>query len=818
MNTLQGLIERFDDHGSRTALVYRGSFRRTTLTYDELRTKVLKTCSYLDSQGVHEGDKALIWCYNRPEWGVVFLACAVKGVTAVPVDILADQGFVERVNDQVDATHLFKTRYKPRPDVDAPITHLEDLFDAINDYEATSSLPGLSPDDAVEIAYTSGTTGTPKGVVLTHENIASNLESTASFMPDDGDKRFLSVLPLSHLFEQNPGFLFPLFHGASIVHMRAMKPSSIRAALREEPVTNAMVVPRLLASLRDAVTKRLRDNGLLGVFRYAQRLAEGLPLWARRFLFAPVRSKLGRSIEHFTSGGAPLDEDLEAFWESIGIPIQQGYGLTECSPVVAANPLDSRVAGSVGKPIHGVDVRVDDEEILVRGDNVFKSYYDDEDATEEAFDGDWFKTGDVGEIREEYLFLNGRKKDVIVTSAGMNVYPEDVEAVLDDQPGVKHACVFGRGNGDETVFAAIIPENRGDFDARTAVREANKELNSAQQIRDHAVWPHEDFPRTTTKKVKKGEVARLIETQNADDKAVSSDESKLHRLIADVCDVSEDVITDEATLTTDLGLDSVARIELVSYIEQEYNVDFDESRVDQDTTVEELEEHIEDEERRGSRDIDAFRDWTINPVVERLRSWGSAAVLFLMNWFFTLHVHDEDRVTGLDEPVVFVANHTGYADTPAVMKSLSRSVRDKTLTAMHTEYFEDDNGSFASWRARLLYYAALFFGAVPFPRTRRFTRNMEVLGGLLDKDYNVLFFPEGEHVEDRIGTFHDGIGFIALYLDVTIIPVKIRGTKRILRERDPSRDVHVRFGEPRRFKDGSVEDVAEDIRRHVQDL
>ena len=308
-------------------------------------------------------------------------------------------------------------------------------------------------------------TGNPKGVILSHKNLVANLTQINRQIPIiTPEFTFLSLLPLSHMFEQMGGFFTPLYRGAAVVYLRTLKPSAIMACLGEEDIYAIMSVPRLMQLLKTTIERELEEKHLSGLFRSMMRLATRFPKGIRRILFFPVQSKFGRNFTVFVSGGAPLDPGGFNFWSSMGFTVLEGYGLTETSPVLCVNTMERQVAGAVGPPLPGVEVKIEGKEVLARGDNVFPGYYENEQASRDAFTKDgWFRTGDLGEIGPDgWLVIKGREKELIVTGSGVNVYPDELEAVLNKIAGVKESCVIGieRGGGEE-VHAVLLLDGSG---------------------------------------------------------------------------------------------------------------------------------------------------------------------------------------------------------------------------------------------------------------------------------------------------------------------------------------------------------------------
>jgi long-chain acyl-CoA synthetase len=350
--------------------------------------------------------------------------------------------------------------------------------------------------------------------MLSHDNILSELKAVDFFLPPKPTYCMLSLLPLSHMFEQIAELFYALNMGARIIYVDSLTPTVIFRAMREGRVTAIPVVPQVLGLFMSGIEREVKKQGKWASWERAHRLAPYLPIWARRRLFRNVYERVGHTLEFFVCGGAHLDVKLAQRWENLGIKVVTGYGLTEASPIVTANTLQRRNLKSVGRAIPCNEVRIaPDGEVLVRGANITRGYWRNEAATRDAFEDGWYKTGDLGYLdRDGYLYLKGRKKNMIVLSNGMNVYPEDIESTLLEEAGLTDAVVFGRERvGDVELHAILLLEEGAD--ASAIVRRANKRLAAHQRLKGHVVWPEKDFPRTLTLKAKRNEMMRMLDEQ-----------------------------------------------------------------------------------------------------------------------------------------------------------------------------------------------------------------------------------------------------------------------------------------------------------------
>ncbi|HBG05078.1 MAG: AMP-binding protein [Geobacteraceae bacterium GWC2_58_44] len=825
MKTLAELFETFQPRGNKTAFVNRTGVRRFVVSYGELADLSLKMANLLAQKGVLPGDRVLIWGPNSSWWAVAYWGIIMRGAVAVPVDFMSERGRAESIRNLTRSKVVIQSRFKlDRIAADSSML-LEELPYLLEEVQPIGETARPVPDDMAQLIYTSGTTGNPKGVILTHRNLIANMTQINRQVPIiTPDFTFLSLLPLSHMFEQMGGFFLPLYRGAAVVYPRTLKPSAIMDALSEEEIYVIMSVPRLMQLLKTTIERELAEKHLDGVFRRLARSAAGLSRDTRRLLFFPVQRKFGGNFTVFVSGGAPLAPEVFNFWDGMGFIVLEGYGLTECSPVLCVNTMERQVAGSVGPPLPGVELRIEEKGVLARGDNVFPGYFENEQATREAFTGDgWFRTGDLGEIAPDgALVIKGREKELIVTGAGVNVYPDELEAVLNKIPGVKESCVIGleRGGGEE-VHAVLLLDGSA-AKPEEIVGQANKNLDAMHQITSHTVWGEPEFPKTTTLKIKKFVVKEEIKKGTAGGDAGASKDALIN-LLARVTGTSAAEIGEESLLVTDLGLSSIGRLELVNVLEQEYRLDIEDSQIGPRTRLCDLRQIIS--KREKVRHSGHFRFWSNSTPVRGMRMIADALFNYpvLFRSFVSLEVRGADRLEQLEGPVLFVANHLSYFDQPSIMFALPKRIRYRTATAAWAEFFFGEHrGPDRLWRLFCYEYGTWFLNLFPLPQTSGFSGSVKFMGRLADAGTNTLIFPEGEHSRD--GKMHDfqmGLGIIVKELGIPVLPVRISGTERVLAPggRFPRRGkVTVTFGEPLHFRYEEPGEIVAKTQRAVAEL
>lgn len=824
METLADIFAVFSSRGNATAFVHRTGVRRYIYTYRDLHDLSLRMNRWLADKGVGEGDRVVFWAPNSPWWAVAFWGIVTRGAVAVPVDFMSGAERAETIAGLTEAKLVIQSRDKLDRLTGRPSVLVEELGFIMEETEPLATIHRPAPDDMAELIYTSGTTGNPKGVVLTHRNLTANLLQVNRHIPIvTPDFSFLSLLPLSHMFEQMAGFFTPLYRGAAIVYLRTLKPSAIMEALGEEDIYAVIAVPRLLQLLKGSIERELEAKGLASLFGRLLKGGERLSREGRSLLFRPIQGKFGRHFALFVSGGAPLDPEVFRFWDTLGFRVVEGYGLTECAPVLTANTVERQVMGSVGLPLAGVELRLAGGEIFARGDNVFPGYYRNEEATRGAFADGWFRTGDLGELGPDgWLRIKGRSKELIVTGAGVNVYPDEIEAILNRTPGVREGCVIGldRGKGED-VHGVLIPDGSGRS-PEEIVNEVNARLDELHRITSWSVWPDGEFPKTTTLKIRKFQVKERIE-QGGGTAGGGRGADRLTALVATITGSPPDRVTEEALLVSDLGLTSIARLELVNALEMEFRLDLEDSVIGPGTRVADLREIVRRRDKVSIREH--FRIRAMGGVALALRRLLDTVLHGpLLRAFATLKPVGIENLSGVRGPVMFVSNHLSYLDQPAIMLALPESWRYTTATAAWEEFFFRNYRNLLQklWKRFAYEYASVAFTVFPLPQSRGFRGALRFMGRLADRGMNILLFPEGERSRDgRLLPFQQGLGVMVRELGVPVVPVKIRGLEQVLPRGSswPRKgDVSVTFGKPIRFRGETPTEIVERARRAVEEL
>jgi long-chain acyl-CoA synthetase len=840
----QSLIEFFEDyarHGEEIAVAHRRGYRMERWSYGRVASVARGFAAKLAAQGIAAGERVLLWGDNSAEWCAAFFGCVLRGAVVVPMDRVATPEFAARVAEAVQAKFLARSRDMPELRLKLPTIVLEDLAEIVGkERESEIARPALKRSDSAEIVFTSGTTAEPRGVVLTHGNILANIEPMEAqikpylryerfFHP----LRFLNLLPLSHVFGQLMGMFIPPLLGGTVVFLDTLSPAEVARAIRRERVTALISVPRLIESLQGHVEREIEATGRGEQFRRNLAASEHDGAVRRLWRFRRIHRQFGWKFWAFISGGAALPSAVETFWSRLGYAVIQGYGLTETTSLVSVNHPFRLGKGSIGKTLPGMEVRLSDEgEILVRGENVAQGYWQGRGLEQVVGEGGWFHTGDLGELDAQgNLYFKGRRKNVIVTPAGMNVYPEDLEAALRKQPGVRDCVVVGlERDGNAEACAVLLLESK-DTDAARIVDQANQSLAEYQQMRRWMIWEDADFPRTPTQKPLLPQIREATRAKMGapGSRAAVTEASAFAELLARVTQREAPKISAEANLEKDLQLSSLDRVELMSALEERYQVDLSETKFAEAKTVGELEGLLREPPARVRGLV--FPRWPQRRPI----TWIRLAVYYALTWPFTMmmarpQIRGRENLRGVRGPVLVVSNHVTYVDIGCVLAALPAKFRHRLATAMVGERLSlmrrppAEMNFFARMLNRVNYFlVTALFNVFPLPKESGFRESFAFAGDLADRGWNILVFPEGELTPDgKVGRFRSGIGLLATRLRVPVVPVRIDGLfemKQAGRRFARRGDVRVGIGPLVSFgPEADVEGIARELERRVAEL
>ncbi|MCU1310057.1 MAG: AMP-dependent synthetase and ligase [Candidatus Angelobacter sp.] len=860
-------LEYFYTHARDVAYVQRRGYRREAWTYRRALETACQFARELDTRGICKGDHVVLWGDNCAEWVVAFLGCMMRGVIVVPMDRAGSPDFALRVAQQVNAKLLVASRELLKHAAELPTIELESLPTAVADRERLPLSAQLDRSDTLQIIFTSGTTAEPRGVVISHGNVLANLEPFETeikkylkyerifrFFNRGRGIGFLNLLPLSHVFGEFLGIFIPPLIGGTVVFQEGLNPAEVIATIRRETVSVLVAVPRMLDSLKTKIERDFESAGKSAWFREHLRLAAREHFVKRWWRFRKIHNQFGWKFWAFVSGGATLDAATEEFWRLLGLVVIQGYGLTETTSLISVNHPFHRGRGSIGKVLPGRDMRLGEGgEILIRGDNVATGYWQAGAMTPVAGDGnEWFHTGDLGEMDAEgFLHFKGRKKDVIVTAEGMNIYPEDLESALKQQPEVRDAVVFGLArNGNAEPCAVVIASD----DTENAVRHANERLAPYQQIRHWYQWPESDFPRTATQKPKTAVIAKTVQEQLRSTNISAAGSGSLAEIV--------ERVSARRLQGENLDLSSIERVDLLCALEERYQVDLDESELAEAKTLSDLQRIIShtgfpatSNPTPAATTAISATEQEVDPVAlasasQRARAnqyqyprwaqhWPVTWIRNIVYYLLTLpatHLLASPRVIGREKlrdvrgPVLAISNHVTYVDVGFVLAALPPRLRSKLAVAMEGErlwamrYPPTGTHLFRRIIHPLAYFLVIaLFNVFPLPKLSGFRESFAYAGESVGRGYSVLVFPEGLRTRTGgISRFQSGIGMLTAGLNIPIVPMRIDGLFELKQKgkrfAQPG-TVTVNIGEPLPIDPKkSAEEITAELEQRVRQL
>jgi long-chain acyl-CoA synthetase len=809
--TLTEMLDRAaEDYGARPALEARQpSNQRATLTYREVRDAAFRAGLALRTRGVKPGDRVLLISENSPDWVIAYFAILYAGAIAVPLDHLIaseELGPICRIAEPTTAllSAACAQRLDQAVNVAAPGIAAIELPELRRPFMVRSKLAALPPIERktlASIVFTSGTTGAPKGVMLTHGNFTAEVKMLGRVFALGGDDVALSLLPLHHTFEFTCGMLLPIASGARIVYPIGLDAGNLARTLADVRPTAVIAVPALWEAVHRRIVDEVESRGpffeaAFARLRELNRLLDSdYHLNLGSIIFRQAHAALGGRLRLAVSGGAALPQRVAQFFNDLGIKLLEGYGLTETAPVLSvARPDDPMVPGSVGKPLAGIELRLDASdksgvgEIVARGPNVMSGYYRNPAATAEMLRDGWLHTGDLGRFDVEgNLAIVGRAKDVIVDSGGNNVYIDELEEAYGHSPYITEMAVVGlKVATGEQVAALVVPAYaRGE--SRRAVEDrlhdhfekVSAGLSAHKRIRILRFTDIE-LPRTRTRKVKRAEVVITLERMlrgRSDEQSLANAEIAPWLIDALGQVTSEPAeITPATRLIEDLGLDSLALAELAEHIATRADRELSADQLANVSTIGDLQQLLDEGQSRPRLPSYArfARPYTLE-LPAALKRFGESLVRRSMNAAFDGWL--QPRILGrgnipANRNFLVVANHSSHADFGLIGYALGAHGRDLVVLAAKDYFFNNDLRRFV---------ATNFTRLIPFDRERAQLESLEEALAQLRTGRTVLMFPEGTRSPDgAVHDFKSGSGYLALHSGCDVLPIHVSGSHEVL--------------------------------------
>jgi long-chain acyl-CoA synthetase len=827
---LATLLDDFKGYGRNIAVVRHQGNRRRVTTYAELAQMAGRFAALLERRGVVEGDRMLLWAENSAEWLAAFHGCLRRGVLVVPLDANGSLDFAAHVAADVNPklavgdARLLDELKRANPEI--PQVRIEDWATELPAEEA-GPVAGLSHKTSLQILFTSGTTGDPKGIVITHGNVLASVgpieDASQKYLRYEKlihPLRILHTLPLSHVFGQTMGLWIPQIYTAELHFEDRLAAPRLIELIRRERISVLATVPRVLAVLK----AHLEVTYPTLAARLEQ--SKGIKAWQRWWRFRAVHRAFGFKFWAFVSGGGALAGPLEQFWNSLGFVLVQGYGMTETTALITLNHPFHVAKGTIGKPLAGREVKLGpDGEVLVRGAMISGATW--QGGKLHQRDDEWLATGDLAEVQSsgELKFV-GRKSEVIVTASGVNLHPEDMEAAVEEQTGVAACAVVPIETAAGPEACAVLAVRGPGERAAAAVEAANAKLAEYQRIRRWVLYPEPDLPRTSTGKVKRKEVAawlRRIEAAKSggDRQAFGASSDWIIALIAQITGDNYQSVGDEQRLTEDLHLDSLGRVQLAAALEERLGIVSSSGLLEEAETLGDLRRLVGEEQGPREQGYEGTREqgtgirdqglgfgghesritdhvtaptrryiyplWPWWKPVEWIRIAFVEAAMRPLVWLLA-----NPRVYGPEQslpkgPMLIIGNHVTTYDGPLIEYALEGRVRRNIAVAMSAEMLDDlrhrrdpdkprNKQGFYPFGPLAYFLITALFNVFPLPRQRDFQLSFAHAGRAMDRGMSVMVFPEGTRsAEGKLARFRAGIGLLAKESGVPVLPVAIRG-------------------------------------------
>jgi long-chain acyl-CoA synthetase len=826
--TYRDLLELFETstkrHATRVAMRIERDGRNEQYTYADMRELATRAAGFLASEGIKPGDRVMLFSHNAPEWGMTYFGVLKTGASCIPVD--PESSIDEIVNfarageaagivlsEKLDREHAGLRERLTQEGLSPAIWTFDQVFavpDEQTEDERLALLPSrVTAQSLASLIFTSGTTGRPKGVMLSHRNLTSMVSMLSSVFDMTTKDGVLSVLPLHHTFEFSTGFLTPLSRGAQITYLPELTGDALARAIKNGHVTGMVGVPALWELLHRRVKNKLYERSdWIGktadtMIKANAWVRDNTPFNFGPIVFYPIHEGLGGRIRYFISGGSALSEAIQKDFQGLGFTILEGYGLTEASPVLTVTRPEHRMlTGSVGRPLPGVEVKISDPdasgvgEVVARGPNVMLGYYANESATRDALVERWLYTGDLGKLDDDgNLFLVGRSKEIIVDTNGKNVYPDELEELYSNSPHIKELSIVGLADGiGEKVACLVVADDEFDItlsraELRRRVEEHFREVSASLPYYKRVKvlqFTEDELPRTATRKVKRGEVITILQTLEASNKSISVTENEgavnqesrwLIGLVASVSNRPPSELSLNSRLS-DLGFDSLMFVELASAIENAGGSITAPERLNEAQDLRELAGVVS---RRpvasGSRDNVSGRSDTrrldddeihVPSFVGRAGTkTGDVLQRLFYDRFLATHYEGQANIPPHTNFIV-AANHSSHLDMGLTKMALGEAGKDMVVLAA-ADYFFDTKYKRAVMEN--------FTNLVPMERTGSLRQSLRHAMSFLNRGYNALIFPEGTRsVTGEMADFKPVIGYLALHTRVGILPVYLHGT------------------------------------------
>ncbi len=760
---------------NKTALIHNDE----NISYSSFLLSIRRFAGLLD---IRKGDRVIIFSENRPEWVYAFYSIWNKKGIAVPVDFLSTPNEVSYIINDCKPAVIFSS------DNNLPhlTTALNDVdykphiinFDKIQfGKEEKDNLEADDKNDIAVIIYTSGTTGNPKGVMLTYGNIYSNVECITGLDIIGYSDRMIAILPFHHAFPLQGTILMPLYSGGTLVFLNQLSSEEILKTLQKHKITIIIGVPRLYKLFHDGIMKKIESNTVAKIlFKIAGKINS---LNLNRKLFKKVQDTFGGHMKYFVSGGAKLDETIARNFWTLGFKTLEGYGMTEASPLISFNPPEKVKIGTVGKAFKGIELKTIEDEIVLKGPNIMKGYYNKEEETNDILKDGWLYTGDLGYIDDEgYIYITGRKKEIIVLPNGKNLNPEEIEtAILKVFPYVKEIGVIQK---EGQLFAIIYPDfallqkdqivNIQETIKWAVIDKYNRTVSPYKKIFNFTIV-HNELPRTRLGKIKRFTLSELLKKEKKERSSVEIPDYQEYKLLEEYLrGVVKKEILPEEHVELDLGLDSLDKVELQAHIEKMFGINMTDEDMSHHSTVEKLARFIREKKTKIENEVMHWGKVLKQDIDYDIpkRNFMLKFLKLLAKPFFKFYIRVETE--GLenipDSPVILAPNHQSFMDGLMIANTLKNKILNRTYFFANEKNIKS---GFSRWFARNGNILVMNIN-------KNLKLTLQKIAAILKSGNNMVIFPEGNRSRDgKLAEFKKSFAIISKEMNIPVIPVVIKG-------------------------------------------
>ncbi len=802
---------------NKTAIIYDGK----EISYKEA---IVKSKIFSQEFPIENEDKVIIFMENRPELLYSFLGTWDKSGTCVCLDAsLSGEELVYYINDS-DSKYIYTSKGNlPKVQKALEISRktlgiavVDEIEDKEFDGELVINAP--APENVALMLYTSGTTGNPKGVMLKFDNILINVEGLDKYNMFVQEDIVLALLPMHHIFPLLGSGVIPLAKGATIVFLKEMSSQAMVDAFQKYKVTMMIGVPRLWEMLHQKIMEKINASKVTkGIFKLAEKIDN---ISFSKKIFKKVHDNFGGNLRFFVSGGSKLDPKIARDFLTLGIKICEGYGMTETAPMISFTPLNEIMPGSAGKILPGIEVKIaDDGEIIARGRNVMKGYYKRPEATAETIDKDgWIHTGDLGEIKNDYLYVTGRKKEMIVLSNGKNINPIEIEQWIMGKTNLIQEIVVAEI--DSVLTAVIYPNFQKISEEKvTNIKETlkwgvidsyNGKAPNYKKILDIRIV-QEEMPKTKIGKIRRFMIPEMLKGKDNENIVIEEPKFEEYTMLKDyLVKVKKKPVTPFAHIELDLGMDSLDMVELLTYLESTFGIKASEELIIENSTVEKLAEYIK--ENRGENVIEEVnwkeylnKDIDVElPKSNIVTKIGKAILWIVFKLYIRVKKDGAENIT--TDPVIYAGNHQSFLDAFLFNHVVPTNVLNNVYYLAKVKHFSKGYMKTLGENSNVILVDI----------NKNLGEVLQTLAMVLRSGKSVAIFPEGARTRDgKMLEFKKAFAILAKELNIPIVPFGIKGAFEAFPSNSKfpkSSNVEIKFFERIEPKDMNYEEIVEKTR------